>query len=572
MNTPRSAVEDGSAQAPVARPGRGLLARLGRLWSWCVAHPRLALVLAVALHTLPVLWVRDLWSGDEVRHGDVLRGFVNDGHVLVLHLNGEPYPDKPPLWFALVGALAFVTGSTAPWTFFLAAAVSAVTLAWTTWSAARAVAGRSGGSALAPALATTVVPLVALLARTTRMDLLFATFITAASTALFRGLAAGGGPRATVAGFAWGALACWTKGPFGLVLPLGTAVGFLLWRGRLARLLSRDVALGALAALGLVGAWAVGVAWVESPAFLRDLLSGQVVERFARARHHREPFWFYAAALAPCVLPWSLLPLALPWRPAGWRARLSAALSARRSGDPGHAWLVASVVSGLLLLSITSMKFFIYLAPLVPPILILSTQALERADGSGRARFAVLAGWVGLLAAAALPALALLPISPLRPLHLLPLAVVLAGASLLLLSARRAPFGPLVLASTLGLSATTLAAAGSLPPVLEPRLCPRGTAERLVELAATGHAPIAYGLYPGQLSYHASRRIAEAGDLERLAALVAREPRSAVVLPVRRWPSVKERLPGLRLLYEHPLLDGPLYVAVIDVARSQDAR
>src|SRR5690242_14656343 len=93
---------------------------LGALWSAAVRGPRLTLVLLVALQTLPVIGLRDLWLGDEVRHGSALQHVVRDGHLMVLHLNGEPYPDKPPLWFWLVGAIAKVGGSTEPWTFFLA--------------------------------------------------------------------------------------------------------------------------------------------------------------------------------------------------------------------------------------------------------------------------------------------------------------------------------------------------------------------------------------------------------------------------------------------------------------------
>ncbi len=573
MNTPGGPTEDGTAAAPGPRARSGRLARwAASTWAWCLAHPRLSLALAVALHTLPVLGVRDLWTGDEVRHGSALRHVVEDGRLMVLSLNGEPYPDKPPLWFALVGALAFVTGSTAPWTFFLVAAASAVALAWATWAAARRVAGLGAGSALAPALAATVVPLVALLARTTRMDLLFAAFITASSTALYRGLLAGDGGRATVAGFAWAAAACWTKGPFGLALPLATALACLAWLGRLRRLLSRDVALGAATAVALVGAWAAGVALAQGPEFLRRVLEGEVLERLTDASHHRAPAWFYLAALGPCVLPWSLLPLTLPWAPLGWPARLAAAWRERRAAEPGRAWLLSAVVSGLLVLSLTSMKFFLYLAPQVPPLLILSTRALERAPAAAGRRFAASAAVVGLVAAAALPALALLPASPLGPLWLLPTSAALALGSLALGALRGAAFGPVVVATTASLALTTLAAAASLPPALEPRLCPRGTAIRLNELAATGHASFALGLYPGQLAYHAGRVIPEAAGLEDLAARLAREPKAAVVLPARRWPEVKARLPGLELRYEHALLDGKLLVVTQDLTRPRRPR
>ena len=531
-------------------------------------RPRLTLVLFVALQTLPVIGLRDLWLGDEVRHGSALQHVVEDGHLMVLRMNGEPYPDKPPLWFWLVGVLAKVGGSTEPWTFFLAAALAAVLLALATLRLARDVAGLTGGAALAPALAVTVVPLVTLLARTTRMDLLFAAFITASATALHRGLTREGAGRSTLAAFAWAGAATWTKGPLGLVIPLVTAIAFLGWRGRLARLVKADVLLGFALYVAIVGAWALGVVWAESGEFLQRLLAGQVVERFADASHHREPFWFYAAVLGPCLVPWSLLPFTLPWRPTGWPARLRHAGSVRRHGDDGHAWLVAWALGGLVVLSATSTKFFIYLAPLVPPLVVLAVTALSRAPEPVRARFWTTTAGLGLGIALGLPfVVAAPPLWPLSAVDLVPTAVALLAASVLTFVLRRKPVGISVLASALGLTVVIVVAVATVVPALDDFVSPRGTAVRVREHRPLGYVPTVYGLYGGQLAYHAQEPLFETRDVEALAHFLAREPRALVVLPARRWSRVRARVPTLRVAYEQRFLDETFYVALQNLAQ-----
>jgi 4-amino-4-deoxy-L-arabinose transferase len=53
---------------------------------------------------------RDLWVQDEARYGEVLREMIATQGWLVPHLNGYPYPDKPPLFFWLVAGIAKVVG------------------------------------------------------------------------------------------------------------------------------------------------------------------------------------------------------------------------------------------------------------------------------------------------------------------------------------------------------------------------------------------------------------------------------------------------------------------------------
>src|SRR6476659_2650612 len=85
-----------------------------------------ALYLAiVAVYTVPYLWSRDLLYRDETRYGAVVREMIRNDAWLTLTLNDRPYLEKPPLFFALIRAVAEIAGSTEPWVFLAVVAASA---------------------------------------------------------------------------------------------------------------------------------------------------------------------------------------------------------------------------------------------------------------------------------------------------------------------------------------------------------------------------------------------------------------------------------------------------------------
>lgn len=53
---------------------------------------------------------RGLWEPDEARYAYVAQEMHTGNHWFVPHINGQPYPDKPPLMFWLINASALLTG------------------------------------------------------------------------------------------------------------------------------------------------------------------------------------------------------------------------------------------------------------------------------------------------------------------------------------------------------------------------------------------------------------------------------------------------------------------------------
>ena len=70
-----------------------------------VRRDALVLLGFMALLLIPSLFTRDLWNPDEPRYMEVARQMTVTGNYLVPHLNGQLYPDKPPMFFWLTALL-----------------------------------------------------------------------------------------------------------------------------------------------------------------------------------------------------------------------------------------------------------------------------------------------------------------------------------------------------------------------------------------------------------------------------------------------------------------------------------
>src|SRR6218665_125372 len=87
---------DASTEAAPAAPQRTVCERILDILAF---QPLIPLTILLALQTVFMLDARALWYSDEVRYANVFEHVVNAGKWIVLHLNGVPYPDKPPVYF-----------------------------------------------------------------------------------------------------------------------------------------------------------------------------------------------------------------------------------------------------------------------------------------------------------------------------------------------------------------------------------------------------------------------------------------------------------------------------------------
>ena len=327
----------------------------------------LALLWLAALMT--VLWVRPLFPVDETRYAAVAWEMWSQGRWLVPHLNGEPYPDKPPLLFWLIHLGWLLTGVNEWWPRLLPALFGLLNLVLTAHLARLLWPQQPQAARLAPWILFGS-GLWLWLHTPLQFDMPLAAGVLLALIGVLRA-AHGARHGAWLCGLGLG-LGMLAKGPVALVPVLPAALlapvwlhagpphGWLRWyAGVLGAVL-----LGAVLAL----AWALPAAVAGGAEYRQAILweqsAGRMIESFA----HRQPWWWYLPWLAVILLPWSLWPRL-------WRAARDAA---RAPADTGLRFCLAWLLPALLVFSLISGKQLKYLLPLAPGFALLAAAVLSR--------------------------------------------------------------------------------------------------------------------------------------------------------------------------------------------------
>jgi 4-amino-4-deoxy-L-arabinose transferase-like glycosyltransferase len=336
-------------------------------------------VLCVLLQILPA-GVGSLYNETDGQYAGAARRMVQGGSWLIPENNGVPRLVKPPLLYWMMASSFEVFGvnefaARLPGALGVTAGVLATFALGAYFGGARR--GFVAGVILLTGLGT------ATLGRIVMPEPVFGALI---AWAIYCGVRLLDGPRWRwwAVGF-WlcAALACFTKGPHGLLYPLATigiaGLGVREWRGRLLRLASGP---------GIAAFLAINVPWylfVESqyPGWFANLVfaeqAGHLAGNAAPAtRYENVPAWQFVLLHGAWFFPWSVLGLlAIAARPAWKLERREAALLA--------AW--AGVV--FLPLLVLGERQDYYAMAMWPAFALLIAGAVER--GLNRGALAVLA-------------------------------------------------------------------------------------------------------------------------------------------------------------------------------------
>jgi 4-amino-4-deoxy-L-arabinose transferase-like glycosyltransferase len=522
------------------------------------AGPRLSfgVLAATAVLLFAGLGGLDADAPDEPRAlqiAEELRSFEHGARgLVVLHLNGEVYTQKPPLYYWLAAAAGAPAGRVTELAARLPSALAGLFVVWLTLHLGTRMLG-SGSGVLGGAILVTVYSFSSL-ARRIQFDVLLTAFELAALASFWwldRGL---GRVRRhqLVLHLALG-LAVLTKGPVGFLIPALTIAVFLLWERR-----PRDLA-RAFPAWGLVLSLGPGLLWLAvatalaPEGFASTAVGENVFGRFFAGTSHARPFHYYLWNFPQEFLPWTL----------AWPAVF--VVGRRQVFAPGadestrRAWrfLLAGIAVSLVFFSLSSGKRGLYQLPVFPATALLSADALL-VWLAGRARLPraftigavfVIVVLLGLGAEAIVAGLGrpfILPaeqVAELRGSLLLAFGCGLVGIACAAFAAlvvgvrnRFSVTGfPAFAAGTLG--AVELAVFLLLLPALEPTSSLRPTA-----LAAAEHTPPAgrIGLLGsramvGGLAYYGGRRVAELRTPEEVERFFA-EGGGAVVLKAKKLP------------------------------------
>ncbi|MFQ5715143.1 MAG: ArnT family glycosyltransferase [Candidatus Scalinduaceae bacterium] len=309
----------------------------------------------------------DLWTADEPRVAEIGREFLDDGASLAVpRLNGEPFMEKPPLYFwCLAFSYKIFGGPSAS-----AARIPSVFFGLGTLLFTYLLAGKMFGrdSAIWSCMVLALSSEFFYIHHKSLVDTSLVFFVTGTVYWLYLALTAEGDKKGiyyTICYFfATGAF--FAKGFLGIAFPALLFICFILWtKGwqeiKRARLWFGFFIVGAGISLWFWFLWREG-SWE----YISTFLVHNNLQRFVPmvgaeySGGHVKPFYFYWYSFWRAFAPWSLLMPAVFFY-------------VYRKGfqDKNRFFLALWFISGLLMLSFAGTKRNIYLVPLLPSVSIL---------------------------------------------------------------------------------------------------------------------------------------------------------------------------------------------------------
>jgi len=323
----------------------------------------------MAICSLAGITALGLTGPDEPRYASIARAMARTGDWITPRLNGQPWSEKPALYYWLAGIAYRIFGE-GEFAMRLPSVLGAVlaTLA-AAWAALRAYGLDAARLTLFMLPAT--IGMIGF-SHSAAGDMLFTALLAATAAAAAEILQAKrpGLPSRIAFGALLGA-AVLAKGPAAVVLAGGSV---LLWA-----LLSRRIA----AAFGffhpacLAAFAAVAVPWyalcaARNPDFVRVFFFEHNFQRYLTPMfQHPQPFWFFVPVLLAAAFPWTVLTAPL---------LLDAARAPKSSGwrDSPAMFFACWVAFPLLFFSFSESKLPGYMLPALPPLVLLLATALAR--------------------------------------------------------------------------------------------------------------------------------------------------------------------------------------------------
>jgi len=335
----------------------------------------------------------DLWNPDEPRYAQVAKEMVDRGDWVLMHVNGNTYEDKPPLFFWLIALSSFLwQGFTSFSARFPSALFGTLTVLLTFFLGKKLYGSRTGFlSALI--LATSFE--FAYLSTRANIDATL-TFLTTASIFLFlqwyqhskvEGEENKDKRSLSIYGFYIGmAFATLAKGPVGFILPLLVSLVYLLFQKDWKAMKRMKLLTGMALFIVIVLSWYLPAVLKGGQTFLNETLLHQTIVRFAKGTSHVRPIYYYFINFPVDFLPWFLF----------LSGAIVYGLSKRREGiSKDFLFLLIWFVVIFVFFSFSKGKRAIYLLPLYPAASLLVGRFWDDyLSGSGR--FSVRETWITL--------------------------------------------------------------------------------------------------------------------------------------------------------------------------------
>jgi len=520
---------------------------VSNIWNRLENHPWLTMILAVTAQTWFTLNNRALWFSDEVRYANAYQNLVQNGKWMVLSLNGQPYPDKPPVYFWFLWLIDTITPADMPTVFFLGAALSGLFFLGAAYFLARTL-GFNKTVSLASVLILLSTFLLAGLFHYSRMDLMFAALIVLSHACLFKAFNEKSQGRWPLYAFLLAGVATLVKGPLGFIFPLLTSLVYLLWKGELKRFFSRQMGLGLLAMIAVLAAWVAGVIAAEGPTFLTDTVLGKhIIQRATKTFHHREPFYYYLIAFPLAWLPWSLFAAVAPFKKVISLEYWTECWTGRREAGP-RTFLWIMFIATFVFLSSLSGKVLIYILPMFPPLAILIGDTMQTMEEKRTARlWMLIAGLWAAFGIGLVLAGDLLPFPvPIRGMGIAATLLIVAGAALFAVRKHGNKAG--LLCCSLALTIWLYPLGLMVAPSLDDAMSPKRQALKIGQYIENGYTPLAYNIYSGIFTYYAGHNINQTSDMDEITSMIEENDKVILVIREKHWEPLKNRPADLKVV------------------------
>jgi len=246
-----------------------------------------------------------LVGADEPRYAQVAREMLARRDWITPVLNGNPWLEKPPLYY-WQAMLAYSVFGVTDWAARIPSAFDATAMIVVLYLFFRR---RYAGVALDAALIAASSAGVIAYARAASMDMALAATFTFAMLAWW--LWNETGKKAWLAAFyASLALGMLAKGPVAPLLAALVLTAYTVLRREFRQLLKTIWLPGILLFCAIALPWYVAVQ-LRNPTFFQQFILQHNLARFSSdLYHHREPFWYYFPVTALALIPWTVFAIA----------------------------------------------------------------------------------------------------------------------------------------------------------------------------------------------------------------------------------------------------------------------
>jgi len=330
----------------------------------CVAEEPIRIRSLILLVLLPGIIIYGclsfhLFEPDEGRYAEIPREMLVRGEWVVPYLEGEPYLDKPPLLYWLVG-LSYRSFGVHDWSARLVPALAVHVCILLTYLFGRRILGER--AAFRGALVLALAPGLVSIGRLLVMDGLLALWTI---LALFAGFESVRGARMRMGWGLLAAVACGlgilTKGPVAVLLVLPPLWAYRWLAGQACPVGWRRMMVLALVTLAVALPWYVAIC-VRLPAFAYHFLWEHNVVRFVAPFDHQRPIWFYAPILLAGLMPGTLAAIGFV------RFLFSGDAVLSRWRSPALGFMILGGGWCLLFFSLSGCKLPTYILPAFPPL------------------------------------------------------------------------------------------------------------------------------------------------------------------------------------------------------------